>query len=90
MWIPPPPPKVRPGVFLSVRLVLGPKRGLTFGGRLTFWVHPLCCHFTFPDTENVSVHAFRRRATDVPEEAPIRLPSFKAKEKSITSWFKSQ
>ena len=29
-------------------------------------------------------------AVDVPEEAPIRLPSFKAKQKPITSWFKSQ
>ena len=27
---------------------------------------------------------------DVPDQAPIRLPSFKAKQKPITSWFKSQ
>ena len=32
----------------------------------------------------------RQEEVDVPDQAPIRLPSFKAKQKPITLWFKCQ
>ena len=50
---PPTPPKVRPGVLLSVQLVLGPKGGLTFGGCLTSGSLHLAATLPFP-TQNMS------------------------------------
>ena len=126
--VPPAPRTVRPGVLLSVRLVLGPKGGLYFQRGLTFGSVHFAATLPFP-TPNMSepmllydlqleendtidevessddsdlevveapvndveqqVRAAidaraRQEAVDVPEEAPIRLPPFKATNKQIT------
>ena len=47
------PPESKTGGLTFSPAGPGSQEGSYFWGGAYFWVHPLCCHFTFPDTENV-------------------------------------
>ena len=47
------PPESKTGGLTFSPAGRGSQEGSYFWGGSYFWVHPLCCHFTFPDTEDV-------------------------------------